>query len=595
MRRELTAGLVIVLGLAGAAQTPGGVPLLADDPLTALRVSSSRGRSEVVSAEGPGFTRAIRVTVGQPGQPWDVELRASLARPVEQQDVGLIAFHARAVQSSDETGEVHFTVYAQKASPEWDKSMHATLAVGPGWQRFAFPFRWIASYESGRAIVAFGMGGRAQAVEVGGIEIAGFGRDYPIETLPTTRFSYGGREPDAAWRRDAARRIDAIRKGDLVVAVVDRDGRPIDGAEVRLELRRHAFPFGSAVAARQLLAASPDGEAYRRTIEELFSSATLENDLKWPPWEGDWGADFNVPQTLAALEWLKARRMSVRGHVLVWPGWSNLPRSITALRGRPDAATLIPPMVLAHIDDATRRTAAFVEEWDVINEPYANHDLMDLAGPEIMRAWFQQARRNLPEAPLYLNDYGILSAHGADTAHQDHFEQTARFLLDGGAPLTGLGMQGHFGASPTSIETVKRVLDRFAALGLSIRITEFDVDTDDEQLQADYTRDFLTMVFSHPAVAGFQMWGFWEGAHWRGRAAMFRRDWTEKPNGAAFRRLVNDEWRTRGDGRTDTDGRFGGPAFFGAYDVTVTIGSRSRGVRLEHRRGEGPTIVRVEM
>jgi hypothetical protein len=76
---------------------------------------------------------------------------------------------------------------------------------------------------------------------------------------------------------------------------------------------------------------------------------------------------------------------------------------------------------------------------------------------------------------------------------------------------------------------------------------------------------------------------------------MFRRDWTEKPNGAAFRRLVNDEWRTRGDGRTDTDGRFGGPAFFGAYDVTVTIGSRSRGVRLEHRRGEGPTIVRVEM
>ena len=110
-----------------------------------------------------------------------------------------------------------------------------------------------------------------------------------------------------------------------------------------------------------------------------------------------------------------------------------------------------------------------------------------------------------------LNDYDILSAHGANRAHQDHFEATARFLLDSGAPITGLGMQGHFGASPTSMATVKRVLDRYAALGLSIRITEFDVNTADEALQADYTRDFLTMVFSHPAVTGFQMWGFWEG------------------------------------------------------------------------------------
>jgi GH35 family endo-1,4-beta-xylanase len=345
--------------------------------------------------------------------------------------------------------------------------------------------------------------------------------------------------------------------------------------------------------AQRLVGQSDEGAVYRQKVEELFNAGSLENDTKWPPWEGDWGAAFNVPQTLAALDWLQARGFNVRGHVLVWPGWNNLPRSIQALRGQPDAAARIPPLVLAHIDDVTGRTAAYMHEWDVINEPYTNHDLMDLAGDGLMRDWFVQARRTLPAAGLFLNDYDILSRHGAERAHQDHFERTARTLLEEGAPITGLGMQGHFGGSPTSMDTVKRLLDRFAALGLSIRITEFDMDTADEALQADYTRDFLTMVFSHPSVTGFQMWGFWEGAHWLPRAAMYRRDWSEKPNGEAFRRLVHETWRTTGEGRTDDEGRFGGRAFYGRYDVTVTRDGASQTVQIDHRRSPEPTRVRV--
>src|SRR3954454_14510561 len=126
---------------------------------------------------------------------------------------------------------------------------------------------------------------------------------------------------------------------------------------------------------------------------------------------------------------MRDRGMRIRGHVLVLPGWSHLPASVTRLRGTPDAATTIPPLVLAHIDDLTQRTAPYMSEWDVINEPYANHDLMDLAGNGIMVDWFVRAREHLPEAGLVLNDYDILSGHGAHHAHQDHFEATARFLM----------------------------------------------------------------------------------------------------------------------------------------------------------------------
>ena len=286
--------------------------------------------------------------------------------------------------------------------------------------------------------------------------------------------------------------------------------------------------------------------------------------------------------------------MRIRGHVLVWPGWNNLPQSLQRLRGTPDAATLIPQRVLEHIDDVTTRTAPYMDEWDVIDEPYTNHDLMDLYGNGMMVDWFVRAREHLPHAGLVLNDYDILSRQGAQRAHQDHFEATARFLIGSGAPITGLGLQGHFGASPTSMATIKRLLDRYAALGLSLRITEFDMNTADEALQADYTRDFLTMVFSHPAVTGFQMWGFWEGAHWLPRGAMYRRDWSEKPNGETFRRLVHEVWRSAAAGRTDDDGRFATRAFYGQYQVTVTWRGRTRVMAVDHVKGDRPTVVRVE-
>jgi hypothetical protein len=74
-----------------------------------------------------------------------------------------------------------------------------------------------------------------------------------------------------------------------------------------------------------------------------------------------------------------------------------------------------------------------------------------------------------------------------------------------------MGMQGHMGASPTGIPSIQAALQcySYAFPDLNIRVTEFTVDTDDEDLQADYTRDFYTMLFSHPEVVSVQFWGFW--------------------------------------------------------------------------------------
>jgi hypothetical protein len=105
-----------------------------------------------------------------------------------------------------------------------------------------------------------------------------------------------------------------------------------------------------------------------------------------------------------------------------------------------------------------------------------------------------------------------------------------------------LGLESHLARMTPPVEILQQ-FDRYAEFG-SINITEFDASVDDEQLQADMTRDYLTVCFSHPAVANFIMWGFWDGQHWRKNATIFRKDWSLKPSGNVYRDLVFKQWWT---------------------------------------------------
>ncbi len=234
----------------------------------------------------------------------------------------------------------------------------------------------------------------------------------------------------------------------------------------------------------------------------------------------------------------------------------------------------IPALVLDHIHEETRAARGLLDEWDVLNEPYSNHDLMDAFGREIMSSWFKTAHAELPGVGLFFNDF---SNHDAttDAAHVAHFEATTRFLLDHGAPVTGLGLQAHFDGRPNAPENILATLDRYQAeFHLPVRMTEFDVWTFDEELQADFVRDFLILSFSHPSVVGVQLWGFWQGAHWRPPAALFRTDWSEKPGAKVYRELVLRQWRTNLSGTTGVNGLYAGRGFHGDYVVTVEAGGR---------------------
>jgi hypothetical protein len=68
-------------------------------------------------------------------------------------------------------------------------------------------------------------------------------------------------------------------------------------------------------------------------------------------------------------------------------------------------------------------------------------------------------------------------------------------------------------------------------------------------------------------VDGILMWGFWEGAHWRPKAALWKRDFSPTPSADAYRDLVFNRWWTRFEGRAGADGVCRVPAFLGRHRV----------------------------
>ncbi len=395
--------------------------------------------------------------------------------------------------------------------------------------------------------------------------------------------AYPGRSLDAPWRTQAATNIDLYRKADLQVKVRDGNGRAVPGANVAIDMQKHEFGFGSAVVASRLRDDNAVHATYKEKVAENFNKATIENNLKWPPWEGEWGNNFTQQGAIAALDWLAAQGIEARGHAAVWPGYDNLPQPLQSLL---DQAPLnssqqqqLRNLVNAHIDDIATAVAGKVAEWDVVNEPRTNHDIMDALpeGNQIMAEWFQRLAMNDPNAQKYLNEFDILaSGGGVGTSKQTTFLNHIQGLIDDGSGIDGIGFQSHFTEGTlTGPEQIWEILDQYSDLGLRMQVTEFDFATTDSQLQADFTRDFMTAIFAHEDMEDFIQWGFWEGAHWRPDAAMYDLNWNLKQNGQQYKDLVFDEWWTDVDKVTDLLGEAIERGFKGDYEITVEYNGRT--------------------
>jgi hypothetical protein len=106
----------------------------------------------------------------------------------------------------------------------------------------------------------------------------------------------------------------------------------------------------------------------------------------------------------------------------------------------------------------------------------------------------------------------------------------------------------------------------------------------EEEMNAREIVDYYRICFSHPAVEGILMWGFWEGANWIPVSSLYRRDWSPTPSAEAYQNLIFKEWWTKESGNAGKDGVYSALAFYGKYKVTVN--GMTKQVDLTKKKGE---------
>ena len=540
--------------------------ILVDDGFEQARFTFASAFKREVSESGRSII-TVRNTKLQ-GDPWNVNIRVDIEQAFRPGEQYFLLYEAKTLYAETESQEGQVGLLVEHRT-NYRKQLNTTMKPSDNWRTYGKAFVAQFATPENSSTIGFNFGSTVQTIQLRNLTLYRLPDSVSKQAIDAlqTPISYIGSNADHPWRAKAKAMIEKYRTANWkpqFAMPLKSENFPI---EIRLEQKAHLFGFGTAVASRYFAGdkeladlssrksrvvnpSQKEREQYLAILEEYFRHNTIENALKWPSWRHQ----RDMMQPFNTIAWHNERQIPLRGHNVIWPGWNQweqgkswdfTPRFIYENR---DDKAFLRKEIEAHFKDILTATKGKLVDWDVVNEPRVNHSIMDVLGWEAMAEWFCMARRYAPDTKLYLNDYGMLPAGGnqknLDT-FIEHVKLIQRYPCKYGKTIDGVGLQGHFGENPTSPETLWKLFDKlYDATGLPIKVTEFDIETSNEQYQANYTRDFYTAAFAHPAVEAIIIWGFWEGAIWKPSAAMWRKDWSIKPNGEAMRNLVYKDWRT---------------------------------------------------
>ena len=350
--------------------------------------------------------------------------------------------------------------------------------------------------------------------------------------------------------------IDQHRKGTLRILLPGP-------ATVSVTQIRHDFPFGTCVNRRLFgldnsTSTPEDMQKYQDTLRAYFNAATHENALKWHHTEKNGPGDPGYVFADSVYRFCAENNLAMRGHLLVWEDTRYMAQWVKELND--DDLRF---HVKRRVKDVTTHYKGKISDYDLNNEMLEHNYIRTRLGDGIVKEMADAALEGDPDAVLYLNEYNIL-----DGAKLTAYLNQIRHYLAQEVPIGGIGCQGHFWSPVPSYHVLRERLDSLAQFGLPIKITEYDYEAAIDARASGLDRAYRTF-FSHPAVTGITMWGFWAGRMWRSGAAFWELDWTPNKAAQAYKNLVYHEWWTREEQTANDSGVCEIRVFFGTHAVEV--------------------------
>ncbi len=550
--------LFLFCGVALMAQEipAGGENIVDSNKLKYIKLSKDEGKIEAANDN----TTLIATTIKQPQFIYNLGARIPLiAKKIVPAQPMLLSFQARTLESSLETAEAKISwIYKQSESSDPKDVVQRAVSLSQKWQTYYLPFHALKS-SNGNDVLTMMFGYTPQKFEIKDIQLLVYPEQFDFEKLPKTKISYAGMEANAPWRMEAEKRIEAFRKGNFEIEFSVK-GKKIQNTNVNLNLQRHAFSFGAAINAEDVI----NDDRHFNAIKKMFTVIVFENDLKMKKW----ALVKKRPLTLEAIDKLNESNIKVKGHALVWPSFRYLSPDIKENKDNPEK---VKELIFNHIKSITQATKGKISHWDVLNEVYTNKELQNIFGSEdILFEAYKKLKEYDPKAERFINEYGIISGGGINKTKQDWYYNFVKTIdAKTGGLLNGLGMQSHIGNDLTSPEKVIEILNRFAELHKKISISEFTLDILDDDIKAQYTNDFMMAAFSQAAVSEFLFWGYFEPSN--PKAGLLDKNFQLTKMGSAYNNLVNNKWQTNISKNTDAKGKISDRGFYGTYQYDFTL------------------------
>lgn len=373
----------------------------------------------------------------------------------------------------------------------------------------------------------------------------------------------------------ARRRIRQVRQKEVELLVL-KDGRPVENACVSFRMKNHQFLFGAVCYSHGTLGHPGKEEQFTRLFTRLFNYTMVPYHWSWyEPRRGE----YNEPYTGNLLRWAKEHHLKRKLHALIWheccPDWLR------------DGE--VEEEYVRRIHHLMSLYGEEFDFFDLANETTVN-DRFDnpvsrwvkQVGPiQMMKFGTKLVRSWKPDAKLLYGDWNV---------HGEEYFQFLGEMREKDVDIDIIGMQSHMHRDLWSQEETLRVIERASEFGWPIHFPEcsvcsgkpigemsyaagavnkFSETEEDLYWQADFTRDFYTLVFSQPAVEALSWFDFTEHRWLKAPAGVVDDDLNPKPVYAALYDLIHREWHSDADVVTGTEGNCRTRLFCGNYDITV--------------------------
>jgi len=260
-----------------------------------------------------------------------------------------------------------------------------------------------------------------------------------------------------------------------------------------------------------------NNDAYQASIKAQYDIVTPENCMKPQPIHPSENT-YNFKTTDAMVDWCQKNGLQVWGHTLGWhsqtPAWffqavnpkteeaqparrpgmgfdPKAPRLsmdemwARSIKGEMASKKVALKRLEKHIKTVVGRYKGRIIGWDVFNESIVDDgdgsteglrtfSWYKVVGPEVLTKAFKWAHQADPKAKLYYNDYNIEQGAVANKGKHASSMLMLKRLIKEGAPITGVGIQGHWHLD-TNLADVEKAIENYASLGLKVSITELDV------------------------------------------------------------------------------------------------------------------------